>query len=265
MLSRAVDRGHDRALLVLTAAVAEGPVPPTYIPSVITPSAGSGVLDLLELGGVHDIALSASSICESLQTVKPFLYAAGSGVLASWVLGGMHSPHGIALPLNNHMQVFEELVLRSETEIHPHATGSGVLDSWELGGVHSPHDIALSAAPVTATLGGSRSLAVYVAETAKGRASHLHKFIIHAPGAEKLATPNTQLTKQSLLTISCNSRLNYNISTSQFVRVLHRRGRGAASIHAAGGLGPARAGGGNGVRVAGGAGRLRGRRQQGRR
>lgn len=55
--------------------------------------------------------------------------------------------------------------------------------TWELGDVHSPHDIALSAAPVAATLGGSRSLAVYVAETAKGHASHLHKFIIHAPGA----------------------------------------------------------------------------------
>ncbi len=61
--------------------------------------------------------------------------------------------------------------------------GSGVLDSWELTGVHSPHDIALSAAPVGATAGGSRSLAVYVAETARGRASRLHKFIIHHPGA----------------------------------------------------------------------------------
>lgn len=56
-----------------------------------------------------------------------------------------------------------------------------MLDTWELDGVHTPHDIALSAAPVTATLGGSRSLAVYVAETARGRASHLHKFIIHHP------------------------------------------------------------------------------------
>lgn len=56
-----------------------------------------------------------------------------------------------------------------------------MLDSWELEGVHSPHDIVLSAAPITATIGGSRSLAVYVAEAARGRASHLHKLIIHHP------------------------------------------------------------------------------------
>ena len=58
-----------------------------------------------------------------------------------------------------------------------------MLDSWELAGVHSPHDIALSAAPVAATLGGSRSLAVYVAEVARGRASRLHKLIVHHPSA----------------------------------------------------------------------------------
>ena len=59
-----------------------------------------------------------------------------------------------------------------------------MLDSWELAGVHAPHDIALSAAPVGATVGGSRSLAVYVAEAARGgRPSVLHKLIVHHPSA----------------------------------------------------------------------------------
>ena len=66
-----------------------------------------------------------------------------------------------------------------------------MLEAWELARVHTPHDIALSAAPVTATLGGSRSLAVYVAEVAKGRASRLHKFIIHAPGATPHPVPTS--------------------------------------------------------------------------
>ena len=62
-----------------------------------------------------------------------------------------------------------------------------MLDSWELAGVHAPHDIALSAAPIGATVGGSRSLAVYVAEAARGgRASRLHKLIVHHPSASLL-------------------------------------------------------------------------------
>jgi hypothetical protein len=65
--------------------------------------------------------------------------------------------------------------------------GSGVLDSWELAGVHAPHDIALTAAPVGATVGGSRSLAVYVAEAARGgQGSRLHKLIVHHPSASLL-------------------------------------------------------------------------------
>jgi hypothetical protein len=69
-------------------------------------------------------------------------------------------------------------------QILPSPPGSGVLDSWELAGVHSPHDVALSAAPIGATVGGSRSLAVYVAEAARGgRASRLHKLIVHHPSA----------------------------------------------------------------------------------
>jgi hypothetical protein len=67
--------------------------------------------------------------------------------------------------------------------------GTGVLDSWELAGVHSPHDIALTAAPVSATIGGSRSLAVYVAEVARGRGSRLHKLIVHHPSALPLLHP----------------------------------------------------------------------------
>lgn len=66
-------------------------------------------------------------------------------------------------------------------------SGSGVLDSWELTGHHAPHDIALSAAPIGATVGGSRSLAVYVAEAARGgRPSALHKLIVHHPSASLL-------------------------------------------------------------------------------
>lgn len=62
-------------------------------------------------------------------------------------------------------------------------TGSGILDSWEISGLHQPHDIALSAAPTAATMGGSRTLAVYISETAHGRASRILKFVIHSPGA----------------------------------------------------------------------------------
>jgi len=114
----------DRALLVLTAAVADGPLPTTYILSVIAPSAGSGLLDSLELGGVHspnDIALSARNICESFAdsgfiNFKTSLYAAGS---ARWTPGcwaACTRQMASRCRPNNHMQVFEELVIRSETE-----------------------------------------------------------------------------------------------------------------------------------------------------